>query len=204
MKKIKAIIFDWGGVLIDDPIPGMVRYCADQLHISRENVFNIYHEYAYDFQTDRVSEKILWKKIMNKMGIDGNEMDSLWLNAFKQVYKPKRMMFQLLNRLKKNEYITGLLSNTEKKVMEYYCQLNYETIDFAVFSCAEGIVKPDERIYHIILSRMNVAAEESVFIDDRIENIKGAELAGIKTVLFKNPGQVKQELLNLGVNIGSI
>ncbi|MCK4401063.1 hypothetical protein KAW08_02015 [bacterium] len=36
MKKIKAIIFDWGGVLIDNPAPDLMAYCAQTLRVSVE------------------------------------------------------------------------------------------------------------------------------------------------------------------------
>jgi epoxide hydrolase-like predicted phosphatase len=217
MKKIKAVIFDWGGVLIDNPVPGMLRYCAAKLAIPPKKLINLYRKFSNDFQTDRISEKILWQKIKEKL--NGNDRlvknnfiiqdiepsyDLLWFNAFKYEYRPKKGMFQLATTLKNNDYKIGLLSNTEKKIMEFYHQLNYDMIDVAVFSCTQGIAKPDERIYHIMLSKMNVSAEETVFIDDKMENVTSAQLIGMKAIIFKNQRQVRQELQNFEVDTGSV
>ena len=201
MYEIKAVIFDWGGVLIDDPMPFMMKFCASELNLSEKKLIQVYQEYANDFQTNRISEESLWKEISARLGIHQISIDLLWMNAFKLAYKPKKEMFTLLSLLKSNEYKTGLLSNTEKKVMDYFYTLDYHFIDIAVFSCGEKIMKPDLKIYKIILRRMNVMPEETIFIDDKIDNIKGAKISGMKPILFENPLQVRQELIHLGVKL---
>jgi epoxide hydrolase-like predicted phosphatase len=66
--------------------------------------------------------------------------------------------------------------------------------DGVVVSGEEKICKPVTRIYEILFERYNLAPESCVFIDDRKENIDGAEKAGMKGILFENPQQMKAEL----------
>jgi len=73
--------------------------------------------------------------------------------------------------------------------------------DVTVFSCAEGTVKPEQKIYEILLNRLEVDASEAVFIDDTQEFINGAQNIGMKTILFENANQVISELTSLGINI---
>ena len=113
-------------------------------------------------------------------------------------------MFRLATTLKNKGYKIGLLSNTEVKIMEYYRQLNYDMIDVAVFSCAEGIAKPDDRIYHIMLNKLGVPAGETVFVDDKRENVTRAALIGMKAIFFKNYKQLKLQLNKIGVNVNSV
>jgi FMN phosphatase YigB (HAD superfamily) len=60
MERIQAIIFDWGGVLIEDPAPGVVRYCAKALGISEEDYRRAGNLYMNDFQTGLVTEQQFW------------------------------------------------------------------------------------------------------------------------------------------------
>jgi epoxide hydrolase-like predicted phosphatase len=201
MTGIKAVIFDWGGVLVHDPVPVMMEQCSARLKIPVKELMKIYNEYAHDFQTNKISEERLWKEITGRLKIKQMPPGSIWMNAFMQAYKPDEEMFKLVNILKSKKVKIGLLSNTEKSVMEYFHKLNYQDIDVAVFSCQEGMTKPDLKIYKIILSRMKVKAQDTIFIDDRYENIEGAENAEMKTILFKDPEQVKKELINFGVDL---
>ncbi len=71
--------------------------------------------------------------------------------------------------------------------------------DVLVFSCTEGTIKPERKIYELTVQRVGSKATQTVFIDDKPEYINGAEQAGLKTILFKSVRQVKDELARLGV-----
>jgi len=58
----------------------------------------------------------------------------------------------------------------------------------------EKVIKPDPRLYRILLDRYGLKAEECVFIDDNPANVAGAEAVGIKGILFKNAEQLRAEL----------
>jgi len=73
--------------------------------------------------------------------------------------------------------------------------------DVIVFSCVEGIVKPEKRIYEILLERLDVEAYEAVLIDDIKEYINAAQDIGMNGILFENPQQVMRELGRFGVKI---
>ncbi|HTJ87004.1 MAG TPA: HAD-IA family hydrolase, partial [Terriglobales bacterium] len=74
-----------------------------------------------------------------------------------------------------------------------------EIFDVFVSSCFVGIRKPDERIYRLALELTQFSAEECVFIDDRQENLTGAEKVGIRTVLMKDAQQLRRDLQSLGI-----
>lgn len=69
-----------------------------------------------------------------------------------------------------------------------------------VISGAEGVVKPDPRIYDIALERMGRPAPETVlFIDDRLENIHAAEAAGMVGHHFKGAKTMRERLVEAGL-----
>jgi len=55
-------------------------------------------------------------------------------------------------------------------------------------------IKPDPEIYQILIHKFQIIPGESVFIDDRIENVEGAQEMGIRSILFTSPKQAKTEL----------
>jgi len=208
MQKIKAVIFDWGGVLIDDPAPGLMKYCADALGVTKEKYIEAHRKFAPHFQTGKVSEDKFWNNICNELKVPRPKCRSLWYDAFKTVYSPKDKIFALAGLLRKAGYKTAVLSNTEKPAMKYFHQLyppwrkRHNVFDVKVFSCAEGIRKPDKKIYRLILRKLKVKPHQAVFIDDRKDFLAAAKKVGLKTILFKSTGQVKAGLKKLGVKTG--
>jgi len=198
---IKAIIFDWGGVLIDDPAPGLRAYCSKTLDVSVEEFSSAFREFGDSFQKGLIEEGELWKKVCAKLNVPYPKNKSLWGDAFIDTYRPKKEIFGLIEKLRINKYKIGFLSNTEKAPMEFFFTQGYDMFDAKVFSCAEGTTKPEKDIYELILERLGVEASEAVFIDDRQDYIDGAIKAGLNTILFKNPSQVVNELEVLDINI---
>jgi len=199
MERIESVIFDWGGVLIDDPAPGLMQYCAQALAVSKEDYIKAHSKFAAAFQKDLISEDTFWERICSRLNVPTPKADSLWADAFKAVYVPKEDMFSLAARLRNNGYKTALLSNTEAVAMRYFYQLQYDMFDVLVFSCAEGTRKPEKKIYELTVQRLGSQPGQSVFIDDKPEYINGAKQAGLNTILFENINQLKNALVEIGV-----
>lgn len=68
-----------------------------------------------------------------------------------------------------------------------------------VVSGEEGLRKPDPEIYKRLLDRYSIEAQESLFIDDNLENIQGAKGLGIAALHFKGAPKLAQELMDLGI-----
>ena len=71
--------------------------------------------------------------------------------------------------------------------------------DGIVISGLEGVMKPDPRIFRILLDRYGVAAESAVFIDDVARNAAAATAVGIHGIHFRSPEQLRRELITLGM-----
>ena len=72
---------------------------------------------------------------------------------------------------------------------EMYCQSEEQlsflkTFDGGVFSWKEKCMKPDPKIYEILLKRYKIVPEQALFFDDRPENVEGARKVGINGVVF--------------------
>ena len=67
MEKIISVIFDWGGVLIEDPAPGLMQYCAQTLNVSKEEYEKAHQKFSADFQKNLVREDTFWDRICREL-----------------------------------------------------------------------------------------------------------------------------------------
>ncbi len=74
-----------------------------------------------------------------------------------------------------------------------------EKFDGVIVSGLEGLVKPDPRIYRVFCERYGLAPESCVFIDDSEPNIVSARKFGMHGIHFRDPVQLRRELVELGL-----
>ncbi|MBN2312824.1 MAG: HAD family phosphatase [Sedimentisphaerales bacterium] len=199
MRKIDSVIFDWGGVLIDDPRSGLLQYCANAIGIPQEQYTPVHDSCLDGFHKGLISEDKFWRAVAQKLGKPMPKVPSLWYEAFKSAYAPKQEMFALASSLHGKGYKTALLSNTEPSSVTFFHEQGYTMFDVLVFSCEEGMMKPEREIYELALERLGSRAEQAVFIDDRLNYVQGARDVGLHAILFESIDQVKDELIGLGV-----
>jgi 2-haloacid dehalogenase len=75
--------------------------------------------------------------------------------------------------------------------------------DGIVVSGDEGVIKPDPRIFRILLERYGIAAAEAVFIDDVAANAAAAAALGLHGIHFRSPALLRAELAALGLLPGA-
>lgn len=69
-----------------------------------------------------------------------------------------------------------------------------QMIDNYVVSGAEGLVKPDARLFRVLLERYGLEAEECIFIDDNEANVRAAEALGITGIVFRGANDLRERL----------
>ena len=74
----------------------------------------------------------------------------------------------------------------------------FNLIEDRVLSCEEHLLKPDAAIYRCALQRFGIEADETVFVDDRADNVAGAQAVGIT---FTGAVPLRQALTKLGVEV---
>jgi len=199
MPNIEAVIFDWGGVLIADPAGGLMDYCARHMSVSVEDFTRAHNACVEPFQKGLISEEAFWQDVCGVLDRPCPQLDSLWGQAFRAIYSPRQEVFALAQRVRECDGKTALLTNTEQPVMQFWHEQGYDMFDALVFSCAEGVFKPEREIYAIAARRLGIAVERCAFIDDRQDFIDGAIAAGMRGIQYESFEQVERELENLGV-----
>ena len=191
---IKGIIFDLGGVLIDNPALSMKSYILSQLEISDSKLQSLTAPLMVPFQKGIIDEKEFWRGVMKGISPRLNITSSVWTKAIKNAYSPKIEMFSLVTELKKHGLKTGILSNTENPVVDFLSGNDFSMFDILIYSCLEGMRKPEKEIYSLAIHRMGFKSDQIIFVDDSETNIRASKESGMHGVLFISPAQVRNEI----------
>jgi len=193
---IQKIIFDIGQVLIKfSPRDLFIKILKDEEKIDYflKNIctweWHIQQDLIYD--TSKAAEPVIKKHPEYKEAIEA--FYGRFLEMIDSVHQEN---VDLALKLKQKGYPIYLLSNFPGDQFEKYRLQNSFLDEFhdRIISGDVGLAKPDIKIYQLAIKKFNLNPEESLFIDDKIENTKGAEQVGIKTIQLQNPEDLHKEI----------
>jgi len=190
---IKAIIFDWGGVLA----PSDNKIAAIRLGESYdidEDKFKSFVTKLEDDLCDIHDDTNFLNEVSKRFNIPINSLIDA-LNA-----DPPDEDFEIAKNLS-DKYEVFILSN-QLKFRTDYIKKNFNLSFFkdVFFSNEIGLKKPDKKIFEYLLKNIEYRPDECLFIDDSEENILVAQKFGFKTIHFLNLIQLKQELAELSIS----
>ena len=109
------------------------------------------------------------------------------LDDWMHILRPRRRMQELVRKLKSRGYCVYYLSNIPEDVLDFLTERDLKGLfDGGVASCEVHINKPDPRIYKALLDKYQLKAGESVFIDDRLENVQAAFRLGFAGIQMQD------------------
>jgi len=199
MGKIKAIIFDLGGVVFssDGGTYEARERLAGEIGVDAKKL----HDIWFRRREDLIKGKGLEDDYINEIVSLGINLTAEELkNKIRSYNDVDQKILDFVKELSK-KYKVAVLNN-EVKEWNIYRINTFNIKDYfeiIVSSCDVGYAKPEREIYEIVLERLGVKAEEAIFIDDRMGNISGAEKLGIKSILFEDREQMIEDLEKEGV-----
>jgi len=202
--NIKAIIFDFGEVIIQYPPFTLRKEIAKFLELDFEVVNKEIDRINPDFVRGRINEKEFWKKLSSDLNINVSERDkkNFITDEFSQDARLKKDVEEIVIALKNSGYKVGIISNILEPHAKYSKAQNwFKHFSPVILSCEVGLAKPDERIYKLMVENLRLKANECIYIDDREVNLKPAEKIRMKTILFQNTNQLRKELINYGIRL---
>lgn len=199
---IKTVIFDFGVVLID----WHRRYLFDKVFSTPEetdyflnHIFTMEENNQFDLGIIPCAEVV--RRCIEKHPDYAEYIkmyDERWIEMTNGT---NTEMFNLMRKLRGKYQILGLTNYSHEKLLETYKKYpEFDMIEGVVDSGTEHIMKPDPRLYQILLDRYHVIPNEAVFIDDRPENIETAIKLGINGIIFQSNAQVIADLQKLGIS----
>jgi epoxide hydrolase-like predicted phosphatase len=206
-EKIRAIIFDMGGVIILTCDNSKRIALAEQLGTSIEKLSNLVFssDSAIRCEEGEISKNDHWNNILRILGKDPVDDATSYDEAFWSGDCIDKGLIELISSLKK-KYRIGLLSNAFKGAREFVNnQFHFlDIFDITIFSYEVKLRKPDVRIYQLACERLDVSPGEALFIDDMAVNVEGARQAGLKAIQYINNTQIKIQLSDiLGIKINN-
>ena len=185
----KNIIFDLGGVMVDfDPRSYLVdRFCNAEVE---EKVAQLTFDSEEWKQLD--AGLITRTEANLKMLARAREYGCAFevqgvLDDWMHILRPRRRMHELVQTLKSKGYCVYYLSNIPEDVLALLTERDLKGLfDGGVASCEVHINKPDPKIYQALLEKYHLKAGESIFIDDRLENVQAAFRLGFAGIQMKD------------------
>jgi len=194
--KIRAVIFDLGGVLLRTTDVSPRERLARRLGMSRSELEELVFggESGMQAQKGEISVNQHWENLARQLRYSPQQIKDL----VDEFFAHDELDLQLVEyiRLLHKQYKTGLLSNAwddTRRVIEARWHFE-DAFDEIIISSEEGILKPDPRIFRLALGRLEVEAGQVVFVDDMQRNVDGAISVGMQAIRFHDLQQTKLEL----------
>jgi putative hydrolase of the HAD superfamily len=194
----RAVIFDWGGVLMRTEDHGPRNTWDNQLGLEIGSVERTVHgiEEWTRAQQGEISLAAYWQAVGQKLGLTPKQLRQLQGDF----YAGDRLdpdLLSLIRELREAQVAVGLLSNNSPDLADTLADLEVAPLFTAiVISASIGIMKPDPAAYHAILEALEIAPEQAVFVDDSMDNVEGARAVGMASIHFTPGMDLRSELLD--------
>jgi len=194
---IKAILFDVGGVLIEEPTKRRYKLLAKAAKLEKGKVKQRIKKYIKLFSTGKIPKKEFVKSCAKELNIPEKTFERIWIKVRKDC-KLKNLMLKLAKKLKQN-YKIAIISNSnplDSKISEN--QKIYEIFKPNIFLSERiGLAKPSKKFYRSVLKKLGVKPYEALLIDDKQRNVKAAKEIGMKAIHYTNFLKLKKQLRKL-------
>lgn len=188
---IRAIVFDIGGVLEVTPPKSVFGKWEEQLKFESGHLTQSLHNVWAAGSIGTMSEQEVHRNIAEILQLSHEQvslfMEDVWTEYLGTLNVELTPYFRNL----RPAYKTALLSNSFVGAREREQTLYAfgDICDFIIYSHEVGLQKPDLAIYELTCKRLEVPANEVIFLDDRENFVDGAREFGMHAILFKDNQQ---------------
>jgi putative hydrolase of the HAD superfamily len=194
---VRAVIFDYGEVLCT-PDPVARRNLLALTGLDPAAFDRLYWTDRRDYDLGLFDGRGYWTRFAQRAGLTLTpaQLAGLVENDVLLWMRLSRPMLAWAAALQQAGLATAILSNMVPDVL---CRMRQEFAWLRHFtqltwSCELGMVKPDPAIYAFTCQRLGLPPQECLFIDDKPENIRGAEQAGLPALQFTTVEQLRGDL----------
>lgn len=197
--SLKAIIFDFGGVLVRTRSQHRRAAWEQRLGLAAGDAERLIFggESGTALQHGHITDEAHWQWLGSHLGLAPKDLAALRVEFFAEDVLDATLL-AYVDWLRAAGFHLGLLSNAgdnARQIFERYAILPH--FDSVTISAEEGVMKPDPRIFAIALQRAGAQPAEAVFVDDFAANVEGARQVGMSAIHFRTTAQTLAELASL-------
>jgi len=188
-QPIDAVLFDYGQVLSGPPDPAAWARMRAISGLDEEALHTAYWAFRDDYDRGALTGLAYWQAVAGHAGIafDAAQIQAL-IDADADLWTQLNLpMVDWAARLQAAGTRTGILSNIGDSIAEsIQARLPWLTrFNHCTWSHELRMAKPEAAIYTATAKSLNTAPANILFIDDREDNIAGAQAAGLQTILYR-------------------
>jgi HAD superfamily hydrolase (TIGR01509 family) len=191
VPDVRAMIFDWGGVMEELPREEDVLAWERRLALEPGVLPEILWGATWRrLEVGAISDEDYARYVAERLGLPDRDAVLRFLQEF---YTTDRLNLRVVDaaRALRGRYKVALLSNAFPTQRQIICEQHGIDVDaeFDVYvnSAVVGLSKPNPEIYYLTLERLDVAPQQAIFLDDSLRNVDSARYIGLHTVQFVDP-----------------
>jgi HAD superfamily hydrolase (TIGR01509 family) len=198
LPDVRAVIFDWGGVIEGLPDEARIAELERRLALAPGALSEVlWGELWRQLSTGAIAKGDYVQGIAARLGLPDAETARRFLE---ELYASDRFNPGVVAaaRALRDRYKVALLTNAspgqDERILEQFGIDVHTEFDAYVNSAYVGLRKPDPAIFRLTLGRLDIAPQQAVLLDDMLRNVDSARELGIHTVQFVDPDASLAEL----------
>ena len=190
VNSYEGVIFDYGGVLVTHQTDEDQGRLAETAGIPKDLFTEAYWSDRLEYDKGTVSAAEYWQALAGRAGttLTAETIDQLIEQDTVSWMRFDSVMWQWIDQLRNEGKRVAMLSNMPRELGEALKSRTgrLSSFDFVTLSYEVHSVKPEPAIYEHCLEGLGLDAGQTLFLDDRMPNIQGAELLGMRAIQFAN------------------
>jgi putative hydrolase of the HAD superfamily len=196
----KVIVFDYGEVISVTPTEDDRAALTEIAGGDAQVFWPAYWRHRNQLDQGTLSIQAYWRGIERELGESWGDatIHRLWLADFRSWLTIDHDTLDILVDLKDGGTRLALLSNAGRDFGSYFRHGTLGDLFEKVFVSGElGTIKPSPEIFEHVMSELGVTPEQTVFVDNKEENVRGAQALGIAGHVFTSPQELRAYLEGL-------
>jgi putative hydrolase of the HAD superfamily len=196
-------VFDFGKVICRDPGDEPFEKIAGMAGLEWKEFAPLFWSHRTGYDRGVISGEEYYRTVLSEAGVyPGGDMVKKMLEMDLESWtRIDPLTVALMRDVKKAGLKLGILSNMPHDFLAMARERFpvFRLCDAGIFSCDVKSVKPEEPVYHAVLSALDCRADETVFFDDMPVNVEKALALGFRAYVWKSPENARQELRRLSI-----
>ena len=185
---VRAVIFDFGGVLCFHPSEDRFTRIADLFGIFTPDLLRLFWANRIQYDAGLLDSRAYWTQIAKAAGrtLDDTLLATLIRYEVELWNNYDQRIMRWAAHLRSSGVRTAILSNLPRVLGEALRATPgfLDPFDHVTFSYELKVVKPEAAIYHDAVQGVRVSPSEALFLDDKRENVEGARAVGLHAEIY--------------------